>query len=635
MSKGGAGKVYFVLYLAVILELLIIFIERDEAEEGLRKQQQQAIEIVQTILSQLQTGTGATGITASPKDNIVLSDKDPASTVRNYTVMVAVGDPKAQNPGSDIRGDDISKLEYIVSHTSDPNLEEVKLGPDSADIEGGNIIFKAELGKDVGSYTDPKQTYGSSIPADVTDKYFTLNEELTNEQISKGRRVKVFSVNFKPNQGPGWYRLRFTSATNKILGVTREPTDNDTVRIGNVRLSVKQLRQVQKVLRKERAGGEPSQVETYVDQLLTPDAYKTLAENQGFTSFNVHVVRPELPPPAQPFASISASRDTIYWLDAAPFSIPVTLGPKEASREVSGGARLVEADANRNLYNATIEQPQPGTVQLTAKAFNAGMQAVDEKVLVVEKPMLRQARFDKNNPTQMIASGIDQWRGLSATIGVPYDPSSEWQNPAIPADHYQTVVAIKGTEVLNRPGVTFKNLPQEVQKALTITDGTKPDDIVTRVYWKPGGTGDRARWVLLMSNQSDPAAVVQLEKRKMTVSYRKPEIIADQYDFIVGMSSKNKSTKSPTFQAIQRIGQSDYPVSVQYDCPDCNAAGLVVTLEQDSDREWHFVVSTNDFTKLLKNQAQYNGKKFDIDMTLTGKGDPKKELMSFTLTIQR
>ena len=27
MSKGGAGKVYFVLYLAVILELLIIIVE--------------------------------------------------------------------------------------------------------------------------------------------------------------------------------------------------------------------------------------------------------------------------------------------------------------------------------------------------------------------------------------------------------------------------------------------------------------------------------------------------------------------------------------------------------------------------------------------------------------------------------
>ena len=39
MSKGGgAGKVYFILYLAVLLELLIIIVERDDAEDELRKE---------------------------------------------------------------------------------------------------------------------------------------------------------------------------------------------------------------------------------------------------------------------------------------------------------------------------------------------------------------------------------------------------------------------------------------------------------------------------------------------------------------------------------------------------------------------------------------------------------------------
>lgn len=58
MSKGGAGKVYFVLYLAVVLELLIIIVERDEAEEHLHKKQKEAMKIVQSILSQLQSGSG-------------------------------------------------------------------------------------------------------------------------------------------------------------------------------------------------------------------------------------------------------------------------------------------------------------------------------------------------------------------------------------------------------------------------------------------------------------------------------------------------------------------------------------------------------------------------------------------------
>ena len=59
MSGGGAGKVYFVLYLAVILELLIIIVERDEAEEHLVKRQKESMKIVESILSQLQTGAGS------------------------------------------------------------------------------------------------------------------------------------------------------------------------------------------------------------------------------------------------------------------------------------------------------------------------------------------------------------------------------------------------------------------------------------------------------------------------------------------------------------------------------------------------------------------------------------------------
>lgn len=47
MAKGGAGKVYFVLYLAVILELLIIIVERDEAEEHLIQKQKESMKIVE------------------------------------------------------------------------------------------------------------------------------------------------------------------------------------------------------------------------------------------------------------------------------------------------------------------------------------------------------------------------------------------------------------------------------------------------------------------------------------------------------------------------------------------------------------------------------------------------------------
>src|SRR3989339_1355881 len=73
MSRGGgAGKVYFVLYLAVVLELLIIIVERDEAEEGLLRKQRESMKIVESILSQLQSGSGTEGINTRPQDEITL-----------------------------------------------------------------------------------------------------------------------------------------------------------------------------------------------------------------------------------------------------------------------------------------------------------------------------------------------------------------------------------------------------------------------------------------------------------------------------------------------------------------------------------------------------------------------------------
>lgn len=604
MSKGGAGKVYFVLYLAVILELLIIFIERDEAEEGLRRQQRQAIQIVQTILSQLQTGSGATGITASPKDNIVLSDKEPESNVRNYTVTVSVGDPKAVSVanGKTIRGDDIPKLEYIVSYLSNPDVDEAELGSDDVDIQNGTVIFKAELGTDIGSYTQPRQTFGSSIPAGETEHYFSLNEEATAAEIAKGRRVKVFGVNFKPNEGPGWYRLRFYSETNKIMGVTgSEIKDADTVRIGNVKLTVKQLRDVQKALAKERGKGESvSKVETYIERLLTPDAYRQFDENRGFTSFNVRVVRPALPPPAQPIAAISFPRDTIYWYDSAPFTVPVTLGPKEGSRDVSGGARLTPVDQARNLFAATIDNPQAGITPIIAKAMNAGMVASDEKYLVVEKPALRYKK------------GIDQWKGMRAIVGRKYNPTSDWMSPFIPDDHYQTVVEINGNKVFDSPGVSFKegDLPNEMM----VTEGTKT--IATTVYWKPGGIADRSKWVPILSNTPGVQASI-VATRPVDISYQAPEH-TDGYEFDFVLTPKNLKKDFDGIILQQRLSDTrSIGVQATASCQECSDNGLSVRLIPGVDEKTWTLHVEADRAKL---KPTINGKRFEVEINMTGRG---------------
>ncbi|MFN3306291.1 MAG: hypothetical protein ACK42Z_03785, partial [Candidatus Kapaibacteriota bacterium] len=102
---GGAGKVYFILYLAIVLELLIIIVERDEAEEGLLKKQRETMRIVESILSQLQSGSGTEGINTRPQDEITIPppginmreimDADIKSS-RKYIVEVGVTDVSAE-----------------------------------------------------------------------------------------------------------------------------------------------------------------------------------------------------------------------------------------------------------------------------------------------------------------------------------------------------------------------------------------------------------------------------------------------------------------------------------------------------------------------------------------------------------
>src|SRR5882672_10264108 len=98
MSKGGgAGKVYFILYLAVLLELLIIIVERDDAEEELRKeklaleQKRKQIQLIaETILNSLRGSV--TSVSSTSDQSMVLGDKNEAQG-REFNVRVRVADP--------------------------------------------------------------------------------------------------------------------------------------------------------------------------------------------------------------------------------------------------------------------------------------------------------------------------------------------------------------------------------------------------------------------------------------------------------------------------------------------------------------------------------------------------------------
>jgi hypothetical protein len=48
---SGAGKIYFILYLAVILELLLVIVDRDDAEEGLKRKNEEVAKAFIQLLS--------------------------------------------------------------------------------------------------------------------------------------------------------------------------------------------------------------------------------------------------------------------------------------------------------------------------------------------------------------------------------------------------------------------------------------------------------------------------------------------------------------------------------------------------------------------------------------------------------
>ncbi len=320
MAKGGAGKVYFVLYLAVILELLIIIVERDEAEEHLIQKQKETMQIVESILSQLQTGSGTDGISTQPKDEITLqepgmqvSDGPKIRQDRTYLIEVGVTDVSdADNTKAAaaemeeaelndkirtlIRLANVRELQYqVFFHPSKSDGQSPYFPGDDAfdtltlqnvgDIVGDRIDGEfwrlqavRQLDLDVDATEDWKHpVYQAEYVAtnsigDINqfapqeavraDSVFRYSDALTDTLAAKNNgsyEKRVFQVHFKAPNKPGWYKLRFFSRTNKILGVTgptvvEEMSDDQKVNVGVVQLKVKELKSVRKELGKRLEG---------------------------------------------------------------------------------------------------------------------------------------------------------------------------------------------------------------------------------------------------------------------------------------------------------------------------------------------------------------------------------------------
>ncbi len=414
MGKGGgAGKVYFVLYLAVVLELLIIIVERDEAEELLSKKQRDTMRIVESILSQLQSGAGTEGINTRPQDEITIPPpgvnvKDALGAdikpERKYIVEVGVTDISQEMRKYEnevmaeykervkklIKLANVEQIQYQIFFSNDQNVEEPPSFPNDKEVEKYDLtkmqpgefitaedgatwkfvgckemrldldatyktienmipkgtlqaeaiipMYPQSLRKNIGDNVSPP-----GVPVDsvffYSDKDSRLGKLVTSSDDIKKR---AFVINFQPPSQAGWFKLRFASRTNRILGVRSgqsfaELDDESTVNIGTVQLSVKDLKNVYKELKRKlekyalptieqlnetrdvddldakvrkassNVTDEKNAIEVkgniqlygYIAKLLVPGLSTTFSQNRGAMAIDVHVITPN-PPNAPP-----------------------------------------------------------------------------------------------------------------------------------------------------------------------------------------------------------------------------------------------------------------------------------------------------------------------------------------------
>jgi hypothetical protein len=230
MSKGGgAGKVYFILYLAVLLELLIIIVERDDAEDELKKEaaalaakKKQIQLIAETILNSLRGS--ATSLSSTSDQSMIIGDPNEKDG-RNFNVRVRVADPMRD------------KVKDLDLHIFRNNSEMT-----SINIAGDSTKFPYHLeGKDF-----------------------------------------IYTYNFKPMYGSGEYKLHFDAKTNQIVGVGAQHSPDDTVKIGAVHLTVGELKEVRDGIT------ENITLRGYIDSLLT-GLYENFEANVGSNEFTVNV----------------------------------------------------------------------------------------------------------------------------------------------------------------------------------------------------------------------------------------------------------------------------------------------------------------------------------------------------------
>lgn len=607
MSKGGgAGKVYFVLYLAVVLELLIIIVERDEAEEHLHKKTQEAMKIVESILSQLQSGSGTEGININPQDEITVPPTGvdvktllgtDIKSYRQYIVEVGVTDVSSSITKREAETDkeyherletlvqlaNVEQIQYqIFYHPSkDPNgappfpdenyikknrinieefepgqmfseegsefeweflgLRELKLDKnktfnelDVNNVTSSNIkpYYPNELMKIIGPDYAPNGT--------DTDSVFFYSHDLSQKENSfagADLQKRAFVVNFQPPNREGWFKLRFDSKTNRILGVKgdknlNELDDETTVNIGTVQLTVEDLKKVKKELgntlekyrlptieelvetqdvegftvalneAKEKASSEDDGEEMvskinlygYIVKLLAPGMSGYFAQNQGSMEFDIRVILPK-PQIADPVISVTdyvATFDelaAVFQMGISPYQDNNILEGRieDATGRVAAGIRFTPLD---QVAGSGVSAPVQGKERRYRAEVDKALAPGKYKAILVHKLMNKQD--EKTINLDVFETGLEEQseKRVNTILGFAYygyplniaaTPNSGGK---IPADQFEIRIA---TDAPGTQTNVVRGLNATGDKGIKLTPDAK--NVSLEIVWNQPLTG--------------------------------------------------------------------------------------------------------------------------------------------------
>jgi|GEM_PF-2183806 len=397
MSKGGgAGKVYFILYLAVLLELLIIIVERDDAEDALKKEKEALLQkekriqlIAETIINSLRGSP--TAVSATSDQSMVLGDKNEANG-RMFNVRIRLADPAH---------DTVKELDLHVLRNN-AEMETINLAADSS-------LY-------------PRTREGNDL---------------------------IFTYAFKPHFGAGEYNLHFDARTNQIVGVTQAASPDDTVKIGAVHLTVKELKEVKDGIQ-ENIG-----LRGYIDSLLN-GGYENFAANLGTNEFTVNVKPPQevdqlkIFPQVPDFASFpSLELPNFVKIEGATIS-----GPQGVNvTKVDGPGEIVKVDSNFywTWKPDASAVGQTYTVKLMGKANRNGAQK-DQATTTFTVSVKKMAK----------ANVAPYFPANKAHVGTPYTDVTFKANEQIAGldGAYRTEIYLNGQKMVTSAEPTIEFTPQ-------------------------------------------------------------------------------------------------------------------------------------------------------------------------------